>query len=266
MATRAALDASIDAFWKAAGSTRPTTPQDLFKRQAHAGTSAGCAARPSARAPRLAPGRPAVAEAEAELSTAPEYQNITVELAGREGYNAVALNGLWRFWRVRNGRLAFWRDAEFRLQGDEVQAIASGANDACGIEDGERAAVATVRLFLLYMPRVDSWIVSDAPDCTGSVAADCGPVGDGEDLEQPWRVWDGSSTWREDRNVTAAVSFGGASPAGLRGLRVLGAASGASDASKKTGPVPKLGSHQAPKVPSGTDALSRVISALRKSK
>merc|ERR1711879_528645 len=79
--------------------------------------------------------------------------------------------------------------------------------------------VSTFRLVLFYNREVDSWLISDTVDGSGNVLADCGPIGQSADLSGFWRVFDGE-TWREDRNVTAEVSFGDPVPFGLQGLRV----------------------------------------------
>lgn len=144
-----------------------------------------------------------------------DFRHVTVELSGREGYNAAAVNGVWRFWKVLGGRLAFRRDAELEASGD-------GSPRSPEADVGGPVAVggATFRLFLFYLPEVDAWLISDSADTLGSVAADCGPVGHGgADLGQHWRVWDGSD-WREDRNIVAEVAHGGPRVAALDGLRV----------------------------------------------
>lgn len=224
MATRGLVDASIGAFWAAAGAPRPTTPQDLLRRQGRqrARRAAGTSVPLSARRPAGALGG-AATEGEAP----PELRRVAVELSGREGYNAAAVNGVWRFWAVRGGRLAFHREVELQAEDDEDTAedaeegIASPSSRAARAEGsvaaGEKAAV---RLHLFYLPQVDSWLISDTPDTSGSVVADCGPVAGGEDLGQHWRVWDGEA-WREDRNILAEVALGGPPPPSLQGLRVV---------------------------------------------
>lgn len=151
----------------------------------------------------------------------PEYRAITVELQGRVGYNALAVNGVWRVWRVRAGRLAFFRDAEFQMDPSEH----TEHTEAGGVAGGEAAAtqrgLATVRLYLFYMQPVDSWVISDTPGITGSIVADCGPVGQKQDLAQAWRVWDGESKWCEDGNITAEIALGGPVPPGLQGLQLV---------------------------------------------
>eukprot|EP00913_Durusdinium_trenchii_P018691 g17565.t1 len=140
MATRALIDASIDSFWTAAGScparkkrpTVPKLPQQLGQGRVKA-------------APR-----PKVEESH-------EFKKILVDITGREGFNAVALNGLWHFWKVKSGRLAFQR--EIQLNSPD-------------------------------MPRSDEEAESeevDAPDFSGNVIADCGPS-EGMDFDQIWRV------------------------------------------------------------------------------
>eukprot|EP00435_Cladocopium_sp_Y103_P052066 s1995_g16.t1 len=54
------------------------------------------------------------------------------------------------------------------------------------------------------VPQTDAWIISDAPDLSGNVIADCGPLNEGKDLEQIWRVWDGDG-WKEDHNISAEI-------------------------------------------------------------
>lgn len=188
--------------------------------------------------------------AEPEAEPAAELRQVSVELRGREGYNAAAVNGIWRFWRVRGGRLAFTRDVELRVERDDVEVTSEIDEDAddvdgqgrrrrCGgskgLEEdggggsqnttgGATTGVARVRLFLYFVPQLDTWLISDAPDCgsggtSGTVAADCGPVGkDGTDFCQLWRVWDGEA-WREDRNIVAEVAWGGPKPPNIQGLR-----------------------------------------------
>ncbi|CAJ1396292.1 unnamed protein product, partial [Effrenium voratum] len=112
---------------------------------------------------------------------AEEFRKVLVELTGREGYNAAAVNGKWHFWKVKSGRVAFQR--ELSLEGAAPE-----------------GAVPSLRLFLFYVPQTDTWIISDAPDASGSVVADCGPVLGGTDLQQSWRVWDGDG-WKEETGV-----------------------------------------------------------------
>jgi len=237
MAQKALIDSHIDAFWKAAGGARPTTPQDLIRRNQPVRKPGG--GSKSARGPGEArqssasayphSARRAAPEAEAH----PEFRHITVELSGREGYNAIAINGIWRFWRVKGGRLAFRRDVELQVEAENIEEE-EGCSDDSAVASAEAAAqrsgaadqtgVATVRLFLFYAPQVDSWLISDTPDSSGSVTGDCGPVGDDEDLSNNWRVWDGER-WCEDRNIVVEVALGcgvGA-PAipNLKGLRVV---------------------------------------------
>ncbi|CAJ1423392.1 unnamed protein product [Effrenium voratum] len=117
---------------------------------------------------------------------AEEFRKVLVELTGREGYNAAAVNGKWHFWKVKSGRVAFQR--ELSLEGAAPE-----------------GAVPSLRLFLFYVPQTDTWIISDAPDASGSVVADCGPVLGGTDLQQSWRVWDGDG-WKEDLNISVELS------------------------------------------------------------
>lgn len=83
------------------------------------------------------------------------------------------------------------------------------------VEDDEEEVKAKVRLYLFYVPRIDMWLISDAPDMSGSIAADSGPVGSDIDLGQNWRVWDGE-TWSEDRNIVVEIVVGDPAPVGLK--------------------------------------------------
>ncbi|CAE7366027.1 unnamed protein product [Symbiodinium natans] len=53
------------------------------------------------------------------------YKTVTVELKGREGYNSSAVNGLWHYWRVKGGRLAFQREINL-AEGKEEEEEATG--------------------------------------------------------------------------------------------------------------------------------------------
>lgn len=125
-----------------------------------------------------------------------EFKKVVVEISGRDGYNSAALNGVWHFWKVKNGRLAFDREIQLREEADED-------SDASPKRDLEED-VKILRLFLFYVPQTDAWIISDAPDLAGNVIADCGPLNEGKDLEQIWRVWDGDG-WKEDHNISAEI-------------------------------------------------------------
>lgn len=46
------------------------------------------------------PGRPVVAKEVDAL------RQVVVEIQGREGFNAMALNGQWHFWKARQGCFA----------------------------------------------------------------------------------------------------------------------------------------------------------------
>jgi len=141
----------------------------------------------------------------------PEFRTVTVEISGRSGYNTAAINGVWNFWRIIGGRLAFSRDAEVQV---EHSAVVGEGNDEL-VEDDEEEVKAKVRLYLFYVPRIDMWLISDAPDMSGSIAADSGPVGSDIDLGQNWRVWDGE-TWSEDRNIVVEIVVGDPAPVGLK--------------------------------------------------
>lgn len=229
MATRALVDSSIDAFWKAAGTARPTTPQDLLRRTQP--TKRATAQKTAKRASSVAVQSARKSEPDTEVHE--EFRAVTVELSGREGFNAVAINGIWQFWLVRNGRLAFRREVEIEVERDDIQETTGDGSTAdrekspddeaapTTSRGGSNRGVATVRLFLHYVPQVDSFLISDAADESGTVVADCGPVSaSGEDLGQHWRVWDGER-WREDRNIVAEVAFDGPQPPTLMGLRVI---------------------------------------------
>eukprot|EP00440_Ansanella_granifera_P030256 gb/GFBE01032873.1/.p1 GENE.gb/GFBE01032873.1/~~gb/GFBE01032873.1/.p1 ORF type:complete len:316 (+),score=42.63 gb/GFBE01032873.1/:1-948(+) len=256
MATRAFVEASIDSFWSAAGVARPATPQDIKRkhRPPHAKPTAGYSTAVAKLPPSLpgpgdksfsgpgasggrrqgyvsssaGPPRDRVSEAELE-----DLKQVTVQLQGRDGYNAAAVNGEWRFWKVKNGRLGFRREVVVEVQ-EEDDADVVDAEDgyekapeeaprAGGDGNGPELTVAqpALRLFLMYMTQTDAWVISDSPDASGSVIADCGPVGKGgTDLGQNWRVWDGTG-WKEDRNITAEIASPGGMPSRLAGLRVV---------------------------------------------
>merc|ERR1719491_1222718 len=100
---------------------------DLMKRQSrHPKSARGCSV---GQTPRRAPGRQGAypsAEHNAEQQQQqpqqhPEFQRISVEISGREGYNAVAVNGVWSFWRVNSGRLAFRREVELEVDGSDAE-------------------------------------------------------------------------------------------------------------------------------------------------
>lgn len=234
MATRGLVDASIDAFWNSAGSARPATPPELRRSQPHRRTGGPRASSlKSARGYAASGGGPHSARRgapAAEQDLPSEFQHVTVELSGREGYNAVAVNGIWRFWRVRAGRLAFRRDAGLQVEPDNLEeegcssedsgGATSDANAAAGRTGNGQSGTETIRLFLFYAPQVDAWLISDSANLSGSISADCGPVGDDEDLGNHWRVWDGEK-WRQDRNIVAEVSYGSSSISNLNGLRVV---------------------------------------------
>lgn len=149
---------------------------------------------------------------------------MSVETFGRDGYNAVAVNGEWSFWRVKNGRLAFRREVELEVdvsdgEDEELEHRGEAASQSSRGGDSRGTALISVRLFLFYMPQVDMWVISDGPDTTGTVVADCGPVLRDPDLSQHWRVWDGEA-WLEDRNVQVEVHLPDPAPVNLRGLTV----------------------------------------------
>lgn len=243
MATRGLIESSIDAFWSTAGAPRPTTPQDLLRRN-QPGRKPGVTGSKSARGRPLCLGTGVAAAGSHSARTshsarraAPdqeahtEFRHVTVELSGREGFNSIAVNGIWRFWRVKNGRLAFRRDVELQVEPEDVEeegcsddSTSAGADTAAKQRGTSQTGVATVRLFLFYTPQVDSWLISDSSDTSGSVTADCGPVGEGEDFGNHWRIWDGEQ-WCEDRNIVVEVALGGPGFPNLKGLRVATAAS-----------------------------------------
>lgn len=227
MATRGLIDAHIDAFWKTAGTDRPLTPKDLHRRsnpprKSSCGSKSARGAGTTATSGYRTSGSLSARRAAPDPDAHPEFKNVTVELSGREGYNAVAVNGIWRYWRVKNGRLAFQRTIHLSDEQNAYQE--EGCSDDSAAPQSECKATgdnqaSSIRLFLFYMPPVDSWVISDAPNGTGSVTADCGPVGS-EDLGNHWRIWDGEQ-WSEDRNVVVEVSLGGPGFPNLKGLRVM---------------------------------------------
>eukprot|EP00927_Polykrikos_kofoidii_P016527 TRINITY_DN17481_c0_g1_i1.p1 TRINITY_DN17481_c0_g1~~TRINITY_DN17481_c0_g1_i1.p1 ORF type:complete len:314 (+),score=37.31 TRINITY_DN17481_c0_g1_i1:127-1068(+) len=231
MATRALVDSSVDAFWEAAGPStrRPRTPPELRRREGGGSLTARgppkrlTGSRPGGGVP-LPPRSSAVEEAGADSDALAEYSRVAVELSGRAGYNDAAVNGSWKFWRIYGGRLAFRRDTEVEVLGSDDPEL-----ENCNGEGDSRETVSCmviIRLFLFYQPHVDAWLISDALE-EGNVAADCGRVGLGEDLDQHWRVWDGTH-WKQDRNVVARVVYDGPAPASLQGLRVLPASAAGS--------------------------------------
>lgn len=259
MATRALVEASIDSFWHEAGVPRPPSPRGP-KRQQPTKLNAGSAIHPKLRLPpgggvgksrarqsladrgyptpssvtegsrrgsvvstSAGPPRSRVADRDWE-----EFHGVAVELTGREGYNATAVNGTWDFWSVKNGRLAFRREVlvdtgeedrstPLHESGSESDARQPDA-DAAG--SSAPAAQTAVRLFMVYVQKTDTWIIADSPDTSGCVVADCGPVGEADDLGQNWRVWDGEG-WKEDLNITAQIMVDDSMPQRLRGLRVM---------------------------------------------
>lgn len=218
MATLGLVESSTDAFWNAAGPMLRPSPRDgplrkgghPLTRVPHAGVSTPRDGPSLALPPHVA---------EHRLEEWSEFIGVTVDIHGRAGYNSAAINGLWRFWKVQHGRLGFRRDADLQAAVDDG-AVAQAAEEAtaAGRLQAEGGTRTTLRLYLFYLPQADSWVISDASDGSGSIAADCGPVGACNDLGQHWRVWNGGG-WREDRNVVAQVSLGGAAPSSLRGLR-----------------------------------------------
>lgn len=184
MATHALIDASIDSFWAAAGVPCPA-PNGRKKKSA----------LPKLPGQGYCQGPKAAVKPKLNEAIGQEFKKVVVEISGREGYNSAALNGVWHFWKVKSGRLAFDREIQLREAADED----SDASPRDLDED-----VKTLRLFLFYVPQTDAWIISDSPDLTGNVIADCGPLNEGKDLEQTWRVWDGDG-WKEDHNISAEI-------------------------------------------------------------
>eukprot|EP00929_Paragymnodinium_shiwhaense_P080866 TRINITY_DN42213_c0_g2_i1.p1 TRINITY_DN42213_c0_g2~~TRINITY_DN42213_c0_g2_i1.p1 ORF type:complete len:312 (+),score=29.09 TRINITY_DN42213_c0_g2_i1:89-1024(+) len=220
MSSRAHVDACIDAFWSTAGQKRPVTHQELAK------------SRPAeSRVPKLpvatkrSPSATPDAVEPSGAASNSEFRKITVEISGRCGYNAEAVNGCWRFWRVRGNRLAFLRDLDLDGPSDDVgldELAPSGPMDALDVAC-QKASRTRLRLFLYYHSHVDAWVISDSPDAAGSICADCGPVAGDDDLGQHWRVWDGEG-WKEDRNIVSEIVLDGPMPANLQGLRLAPAA------------------------------------------
>jgi len=194
MATRGLVEASLDAFWSAAGPARVRKPG--------AGLQKRFGRRPQAPHGRARPG----AVGGPDTTTPEEFRHVSLAITGRSGYNESAINGTWHFWCVRAGRLAFRRVVE--LPGDSAEQAVS------------------LRLYLQYVPDFDAWLMGDSVDGSGSVIADCICAKGEPDLQQPWRVWDGDA-WCEDRNVEVEVmseqTGDGADVATpqLKGLRVV---------------------------------------------
>lgn len=236
-------------------SSRPALPAASRSEAAHAASlastrpalptssrSSGCISGSTSSAPTSArsglhrtrsmastPSGPALASARAKVNepdTKTEFQRVTVDISGRSGYNAAALNGEWIFWKVIGDRLAFTREAEVQVEKSAVLGLDENEPQSDTVSNGEGEAdttevAAKVLLFLFYVPKIDMWLVSDAPGMSGSIAADCGPVGTDIDLGQNWRVWDGE-TWSEDLNIVVEICIGDPAPTGLKpgGLRV----------------------------------------------
>jgi len=241
MATRGLIDSTIDSFWKTARTSgRPTTPQDLLRRNQpqlsarRTLTNSMTSGVPTPRTQAVASSSRHGATLRCKsqdptvqaLETREDFQRVQLQLRGREGYNAMGVNGVWAFWRVHNGRLAFARDVELQVPASNLQVTSDSAehNTSLEIEDqlsSEQQAKVKLRFFLFYLEQLDTWVISDSVGRSGSVIADCGPVGRNcQDLDQYWRIWDGQQ-WTEDRNVVAEVQMGGPMPLGLQGLRVV---------------------------------------------
>eukprot|EP00435_Cladocopium_sp_Y103_P053685 s1995_g17.t1 len=105
MATHALIDASIDSFWAAAGVPCPAPNGGRKKKSALPKLPQGQGYSQGAKAAV----KPKLNEAIGQ-----EFKKVVVETSGREGYNSAALNGLWHFWKVKNGRLAFDREIQLR--------------------------------------------------------------------------------------------------------------------------------------------------------
>lgn len=234
-------------------------PQDIIRRSHPRKLGAG--GSKSARGPGLPklagyPPRFAAALAGAPHSarrSAPEpeahseFRHVTVELYGREGFNSIAVNGIWRFWRVKDGRLAFRRDV--KVEGEDAEEEGC-SDDTVAATTAKQAGsgqprTASVRLFLFYSSQVDSWLISDSPDTSGTVTSDCGPVGNGEDLSNNWRIWDGER-WSEDRNVHAEVALGSESVPNLKGLRIISLPGTKQRAASQDGRAPRVKSFEKP--------------------
>lgn len=278
MATRALVDASIDAFWNAAGTgaqelRKPSRPVVTPRRFGPDG--AGAPSLPTVT--RKSGGSSSSASAALRAEANAEYRGISVELRGREGYNAAAINGIWHFWRVRAGRLAFRRTVQVPCE--EAEHKGALGQDMLGeqeernrLDSGAEAGRTlppapeggAVQLYLFYEAEVDAWLISDAPDTSGNIAADCGPVGRGMDFGQHWRVWD-AKTWCEDRNITAEVTFGGPVPGTLEGLRIVpaGTAQGARLRAQSQDQMPLLPEPRRPSLPRPPDTARPVRGAPR---
>jgi len=242
MATRAYVEASIDSFWKEADrNPRAPSPQEPFRRHrssAKRGAGGGGGKLPPSLA-SLAPGDkgfngsggrkqasgysasagPPRSRADTD---AEDFKKVCVEIEGREGFNSKAVNGIWRFWKVKSGRLAFRREVRVESPEEEELNDADDRNEAIAETSCAEPRRSTDRicLFLHYVPKTDAWIISDAPDTSGCVLADCGPVGKAMDLEQVWRVWDRDG-WKEDRNILAEVKTDDRASSRISGLRLM---------------------------------------------
>jgi len=228
MASRALVDKSIDAFWEAAGVPRPSPTQDFARKAAsrppRKPRSVG-ASRPTPRQGASSCIGPAgLPPVEPELHQ--DFRRVSVEISGREGYNDLAVNGVWSFWRVCCGRLAFVRDVTLDAEGSGAEHEDDEEGKGQRGDERHRGGNDGIRLFLHYSSQVDAWLISDSPSSSGCILADCGQTVGGHDMEQHWRVWDGDS-WMEDRNIRAEVLVSGPPPVALQGLRVLPAGSAA---------------------------------------
>lgn len=283
MATRGLVDASIDGFWEAVKMQRPP-PQPRSARgcsggppSSRIGSHGPATARSSPRRPLKQGAYPsAAAHQQPSEPQHPEFKQASVQLWGREGYNAVAVNGVWNFWKVRSGRLAFRREIELDAAGDDAEEAAGasprsategaaagvGPGDDEGDEEegvasspqrGERRGTGKIRipLFLFYLPQVDAWVISDAPDASGTVVADCGPVAKHGDMRQHWRVWDGEA-WLEDRNIEIEINLGDPAPANLRGLAVTSVLPSVGNLSARSRPAPPMAAPHSARVRGGS--------------
>jgi len=144
---------------------------------------------------------------------AADFSKVSISIQNREGMNAEGINGTWNFWKVRNGRLAFFR--EIFEESEDAQPEEDAALEA---EDITGKPLIVLRLFLFYDRILNMWLVTDTGDVDGMIVADCGPAGE-SDLEQVWRVWSGDG-WEPDERVSATVIVDGPTSEMLEGLRV----------------------------------------------
>jgi hypothetical protein len=238
MATRGLVDSCINAYL--APGARPTTPKQLLARN----TQASSGYKPSKKSvakdddeaqfeafcrmkdKEEKQGKQRQEKERHEKSSmqavrpdpyadfAMAFSAVSIQVQNREGINSEAVNGTWKYWKVVNGRLAFFREITEEPQNAEAEEDA-----APEAEDVTGKSLTVHRLYLFYERILDMWLISDTGSIEGVIVADCGPVTDETDLEQIWRVWGGDG-WQPDERVTATVVVDGPPSEMLEGLRV----------------------------------------------